>query len=148
MKKALKWTLIAVGGLLAVLIILGVVLTAMIHEKKDITNPAVLAKNRDLQTVLNSHLQADLAPARETNEVEVLFSEEDLEFLFYAILREIVMPSGITLVGVDVAVENGVYTLSVSGTFGILPTVFRAGLGFHEENGTFSVESAMDAVCR
>lgn len=139
MKKALKWTLIAVGGLLAVLIILGVVLTAMIHEKRDITNPTVLAKNRDLQTVLNSHLQADLAPARETNEVEVLFSEEDLEFLFYAILREIDMPSGITLDGVDVAVENGVYTLAVSGTFGILPTVFRAGLGFHEENGNFSV---------
>lgn len=139
MRKALKWTLAAVGGILAAVLILGVVLVVMIHEKKDITNPAVAEKDRDLQTVLSSHLQADLAPARQTNEVEVLFSEEDLEFLFYAIVRGIKTPEGITLNGVDVEAEGGVYTLAVSAEFGVMPTVVRAGLSFREENGNFSV---------
>ena len=139
MKKAIRWIFAIVAVLLLAVIVTGVVLTVMIHEKRDVTNPRVAAKNRGLRTVLNSHMEADFTAARESGEARFLFSEEDLKFLFYAILQSIDPPSGVTLSGVDVTVADGVYTLAVSAKIGAMPTVLRAGLSFAESAGSYSV---------
>ena len=139
MKKAIRWIFAIIAVLLLAVIVTGVVLTVMIHEKRDVTDPTVAAKKRGLRTVLNSHMEADLTAARESGEARFLFSEEDLKFLFYAILQSIDPPSGVTLSGVDVTVADGVYTLAVSARIGVMPTVLRAGLSFAESAGSYSV---------
>lgn len=139
MKKAIKWIFAIIAVLLLAVIVTGVVLTVMIHEKRDVTDPTVAAKNRGLRTVLNSHMEADLTAARESGEARFLFSEQDLKFLFYAILQSIDPPSGVTLSGVDVTVADGNYTLAVSARIGVMPTVLRAGLSFAESAGSYSV---------
>mgnify|MGYP004643962237 FL=1 len=139
MKKAIRWIFAIIAVLLLAVIVTGVVLTVMIHEKRDVTDPAVAAKKRGLRTVLNSHMEADLTAARESGEARFLFSEQDLKFLFYAILQSIDPPSGVTLSGVDVTVADGVYTLAVSARIGVMPTVLRAGLSFAESAGSYSV---------
>lgn len=139
MKKAIRWIFAIIAVLLLAVIVTGVVLTVMIHEKRDVTDPTVAAKNRGLRTVLNSHMEADLTAARESGEARFLFSEQDLKFLFYAILQSIDPPSGVTLSGVDVTVADGVYTLAVSAKLGVMPTVLRAGLSFAESAGSYSV---------
>lgn len=139
MKKVIKWIFAIIAVLLLAVIVTGVVLTVMIHEKRDVTDPAVAAKKRGLRTVLNSHMEADLTAARESGEARFLFSEQDLKFLFYAILQSIDPPSGVTLSGVDVTVADGNYTLAVSARIGVMPTVLRAGLSFAESAGSYSV---------
>lgn len=139
MKKAIRWIFAIIAVLLLAVIVTGVVLTVMIHEKRDVTDPTVAAKKRGLRTVLNSHMEADLTAARESGEARFLFSEQDLKFLFYAILRSIDPPPGVTLSGVDVSVADGVYTLAVSAKLGVMPTVLRAGLSFAESAGSYSV---------
>lgn len=139
MKKAIRWIFAIIAVLLLAVIVTGVVLTVMIHEKHDVTDPTVAAKKRGLRTVLNSHMEADLTAARESGEARFLFSEQDLKFLFYAILQSIDPPSGVTLSGVDVTVADGVYTLAVSAKLGIMPTVLRAGLSFAESADSYSV---------
>ena len=139
MKKVIKWIFAIIAVLLLAVIVTGVVLTVMIHEKRDVTDPTVAAKKRGLRTVLNSHMEADLTAARESGEARFLFSEQDLKFLFYAILRSIDPPSGVTLSGVDVTVADGNYTLAVSARIGVMPTVLRAGLSFSESAGSYSV---------
>ena len=139
MKKAIKWIFAIIAVLLLAVIVTGVVLTVMIHEKRDVTDPTVAAKKRGLRTVLNSHMEADLTAARESGEARFLFSEQDLKFLFYAILQSIDPPSGVTLSGVDVTVAGGNYTLAVSARIGVMPTVLRAGLSFAESAGSYSV---------
>lgn len=139
MKKAIRWIFAIIAVLLLAVIVTGVVLTVMIHEKRDVTDPTVAAKKRGLRTVLNSHMEADLTAARESGEARFLFSEEDLKFLFYAILQSIDPPSGVTLSGVDVTVADGNYTLAVSARIGVMPTVLRAGLSFAESAGSYSV---------
>lgn len=139
MKKAIKWIFAIIAVLLLAVIVTGVVLTVMIHEKRDVTDPTVAAKKRGLRTVLNSHMEADLTVARESGEARFLFSEQDLKFLFYAILQSIDPPSGVTLSGVDVTVADGNYTLAVSARIGVMPTVLRAGLSFTESAGSYSV---------
>lgn len=139
MKKAIRWIFAIIAVLLLAVIVTGVVLTVMIHEKRDVTDPTVAAKKRGLRTVLNSHMEADLTAARESGEARFLFSEQDLKFLFYAILQSIDPPSGVTLSGVDVTVADGVYTLAVSAKLGVMPTVLRAGLSFAESAGSYSV---------
>lgn len=139
MKKAIKWIFAIIAVLLLAVIVTGVVLTVMIHEKRDVTDPTVAAKKRGLRTVLNSHMEADLTAARESGEARFLFSEQDLKFLFYAILQSIDPPSGVTLSGVDVTVADGNYTLAVSARIGVMPTVLRAGLSFAESAGSYSV---------
>ena len=139
MKKVIRWILSIVAVLLVAVLVTGVVLAVMIHEKRDVTDPAVAAKHRGLYTVLNSHMEADLTAARESGEARFLFSEEDLKFLFYAILQSINPPSGVTLSGVDVTVADGVYTLAVSAKIGVMPTVLRTGLSFAESAGSYSV---------
>lgn len=139
MKKAIRWIFAIIAVLLLAVIVTGVVLTVMIHEKRDVTDPTVAAKKRGLRTVLNSHMEADLTAARESGEARFLFSEQDLKFLFYAILQSIDPPSGVTLSGVDVTVADGNYTLAVSARIGVMPTVLRAGLSFAESAGSYSV---------
>ncbi len=139
MKKAVKWVLAGVALLLVAVLLTGAVLAVMIHEKRDVTTAAVRAKGWGLRTVLDSHIESDLTAARESGEVAVLFSEEDLQYLFYAIMKSIDPPSGVTLSGVNVTVEEGVYTLAVSAKIGVMPTVLRAGLTFREEAGSYSV---------
>lgn len=139
MKKAIRWIFAIIAVLLLAVIVTGAVLTVMIHEKRDVTDPTVAAKKRGLRTVLNSHMEADLTAARESGEARFLFSEEDLKFLFYAILQSIDPPSGVTLSGVDVTVADGNYTLAVSARIGVMPTVLRAGLSFAESAGSYSV---------
>lgn len=139
MKKVIRWIFAIIAVLLLAVIVTGAVLTVMIHEKRDVTDPTVAAKKRGLRTVLNSHMEADLTAARESGEARFLFSEEDLKFLFYAILRSIDPPPGVTLSGVDVTVADGVYTLAVSAKLGVMPTVLRAGLSFAESAGSYSV---------
>lgn len=139
MKKAIKWIFAIIAVLLLAVIVIGVILTVMIHEKRDVTDPTVAAKKRGLRTVLNSHMEADLTAARESGEARFLFSEQDLKFLFYAILQSIDPPSGVTLSGVDVTVADGNYTLAVSARIGVMPTVLRAGLSFAESAGSYSV---------
>lgn len=139
MKKVIKWIFAIIAVLLLAVIVTGVVLTVMIHEKRDVTDPTVAAKKRGLRTVLNSHMEADLTAARESGEARFLFSEQDLKFLFYAILQSIDPPSGVTLSGVDVTVADGNYTLAVSARIGVMPTVLRAGLSFAESAGSYSV---------
>lgn len=139
MKKVIRWILSIVAVLLVAVLVTGVILVVMIHEKRDVTDPAVAAKNRGFSTVLNSHMEADLTAARESGEARFLFSEEDLKFLFYAILQSIDPPPGVTLSGVDVSVADGVYTLAVSAKLGVMPTVLRAGLSFAETAGSYSV---------
>lgn len=139
MKKAIRWIFAIIAVLLLAVIVTGVVLTVMIHEKRDVTDPTVAAKKRGLRTVLNSHMEADLTAARESGEARFLFSEHDLKFLFYAILQSIDPPSGVTLSGVDVTVADGNYTLAVSARIGVMPTVLRAGLSFAESAGSYSV---------
>lgn len=139
MKKAIRWIFAIIAVLLLAVIVTGVVLTVMIHEKRDVTDPTVAAKKRGLRTVLNSHMEADLTAARESGEARFLFSEQDLKFLFYAILQSLDPPSGVTLSGVDVTVADGNYTLAVSARIGVMPTVLRAGLSFAESAGSYSV---------
>ena len=139
MKKAIRWIFAIIAVLLLAVIVTGVVLTVMIHEKRDVTDPTVAAKKRGLRTVLNSHMEADLTAVRESGEARFLFSEQDLKFLFYAILQSIDPPSGVTLSGVDVTVADGNYTLAVSARIGVMPTVLRAGLSFAESAGSYSV---------
>lgn len=139
MKKVIRWIFAIIAVLLLAVIVTGVVLTVMIHEKRDVTDPTVAAKKRGLRTVLNSHMEADLTAARESGEARFLFSEQDLKFLFYAILRSIDPPPGVTLSGVDVTVADGNYTLAVSAKLGVMPTVLRAGLSFAETAGSYSV---------
>ena len=139
MKKAIRWIFAIIAVLLLAVIVTGVVLTVMIHEKRDVTDPTVAAKKRGLRTVLNSHMETDLTAARESGEARFLFSEQDLKFLFYAILQSIDPPSGVTLSGVDVTVADGNYTLAVSARIGVMPTVLRAGLSFAETAGSYSV---------
>ena len=139
MKKTVKWVFAGVALLLVAVLLTGAVLAVMIHEKRDVTTAAVLAKGWGLRTVLDSHIESDLTAARESGEVAVLFSEEDLQYLFYAIMKSIDPPSGVTLSGVNVTVEEGVYTLAVSAKIGVMPTVLRAGLTFREEAGSYSV---------
>ena len=139
MKKTVKWILSIVAILIVAVIVTGIVLAVMIHEKRDVTNASVIARGWNLRTVLDSHFEADLSSARESDEAAFLFSEEDLKFLFYAILREIDPPPGIALNGVDVTVSEGVYTLAVSAKFGVMPTVLRVGLSFREAEGSYSI---------
>ena len=139
MKKVIRWIFAIIAVLLLAVIVTGVVLTVMIHEKRDVTDPTVAAKKRGLRTVLNSHMEADLTAALESGEARFLFSEQDLKFLFYAILQSIDPPSGVTLSGVDVTVADGNYTLAVSARIGVMPTVLRAGLSFAESAGSYSV---------
>ena len=139
MKKVIRWIFSIVAVLLVAVLVTGVILVVMIHEKRDVTDPAVAAKNRRFSTVLNSHMEADLTAARESGEARFLFSEEDLKFLFYAILQSIDPPPGVTLSGVDVTVADGVYTLAVSAKIGVMPTVLRTGLSFAESAGSYSV---------
>lgn len=139
MKKIIRWIIAGIALLLVAVLVTGVVLAVKIHEKRDVTDAAVAAKGWGLRTVLDSHLASDLTAARESGEAAVLFSEEDLKYLFYAILQSIDPPSGVTLSGVDVTVEQGIYTLAVSATIGAMPTVLRAGLSFREGAGSYSV---------
>lgn len=138
MKRALTWIIGIISILLVVVIATGVVLVMKIYEKGEATSLAA-EKSKSLSTVLNSKMQSSLASSRATGDVDFLFSEEDLEFLFCAMIREIEEPTGISLDGVDVSVDDGAYTLSVFGMAGPLSTVIRAGISFSEERGNFTM---------
>ena len=138
MKRALTWIIGIISILLVVVIATGVVLVMKIYEKGEATSLAA-EKSKSLSTILNSKMHSSLASSRATGDVDFLFSEEDLEFLFCAMIREIEEPTGISLDGVDVSVDDGAYTLSVFGMAGPLSTVIRAGISFSEERGNFTM---------
>ena len=53
-KKAIKWIFAIIAVLLLAVIVTGVVLTVMIHEKRDVTDPTVAALLMSLESVFSA----------------------------------------------------------------------------------------------
>ena len=125
--------------LLIVLIIIGLIIA--LYDSKDVTNYEVIDKQTPSQLVFNNVLYDGTYDVYNTKEAEVLFSESELEALVYPVIMSLNqegMPFEIT--GVDIDVNNGVYSFEASVTLAnFFKTVLTAKLNIENKDNLFSI---------
>ena len=142
MKQLFKIIFGIILTVLLLVIISVVIVVVKVSDSRDVNNPKVVSDNKPLSRVIDNELYEGTYDALETNEAEILFDEEELEYLLYPILKSIAISSPkLEFTGVNVDVVNETYKIEVSVEFlGFVKTVATANLDFNFENQTFSIK--------
>ncbi|MBR4237510.1 hypothetical protein IKQ02_03660 [bacterium] len=131
-----------IGGILLLAIITVTIIIIKISDDRDVNNPNVVEDNKPLSRVIDNKLYEGTEDSVSSNEANIVFDEEELEYLLYPILKSIDISSPrIAFTGVNVDVINGEYKIEVSAQFlGMFKTVATANLDFGFENQIFSIK--------
>ncbi len=136
----MKKVLIIVGAILFTFIAALVVMVLLAIDKEDINNPNVVSDNKTTLEIVNNELYVDAKDINETEEVPILFSEEELEYLAYAILTSLNEEGSLEFTGVDFDVKNSEYKIKVQAkALGLVTTTVRVKLGFSMTNDAFVI---------
>ena len=142
MRKLFKIIFGIILTIVLLAIISVVIVVVKVSDSRDVNNPKVVSDNKPLSRVIDNKLYEGTYDSLETNEAEILFDEEELEYLLYPILKSIDISSPkLEFTGVNVDVVNEAYKIEVSVEFlGFVKTVATANLDFNFGNQTFSIK--------
>lgn len=135
----MKKVLIIVGSIFLTFITLIAISIVLIIDKKDINNPNVVRDNRELLAVINNELYVDSVDVKEKEELPILFSEEELEYLVYSLFTILNEDSLIKFIGIDFDVENSEYTVIVQVEAMLVKTTAKLKVGFSRLNDAFVI---------
>lgn len=136
----MKKFLIILSSIVLTIVFLLALVLILISYKKDINNEKVVSDDRALLEVINNELYDDTFDIFDKEEVPILFSEEELEYLGYALVKSIDGIDGLNFIGVNFDVSNHEYSIMVQVRLkNLITTVARVNLGFRKTNDSFIV---------
>lgn len=138
MKKLIK----GLFSLLFTIIIIAVVLVGIVVALAyDNSEPNVVEQNEEISTLVNTNLEEGTQDTKQTNNVNFLLTEEDLEYILYPIITSIEIPEAYktTINGFKVEVIDEEFILKVNASCYGFPTSITAQLAFYEYEGKFTI---------
>ena len=136
----MKKFLIILSSIVLTFITFLVVIVLLISYKKDINNPKVVSDNKGVLEVINNELYNDALDINERETLPILFSEEELEYLGYALVKSIDDIDGLDFIGVNFDVKNKMYSIMVQVRFkNFFTTIAHLNLDFKKSNDGFIV---------
>lgn len=139
MKKAVKWILISLLGIIIInVIILGIVFIR-IKDTTDETNPLIIENNISLEDAISKNMTYALEETSDTGKAMISLSEYDLNEILYGLIKSIDFKGGFKIKSGYVKLTNEEYKIYLPTMVFGRPTLLNGNITLSDDGETLHI---------